>query len=583
MCGIIGFIDKKNILSVKERKQIGRKMLQKIEYRGRDSSGLYCINNIVIGHNRLAIIDTSKKASQPFFNKKKTFVMSYNGEIFNHIELRKIIKDKKYQSTSDTETLVHTYEEFGNKSFELLRGMFATSFYNIKDDNVTLAMDQFGIKPLYYLDTPDWFAWSSEAKIFSLLPNFEISVNEDCFLEHGIFRNIANSETIFKGIKKLLPGEILTYSTQQDMIKISTYKIKKQPIKNIDKLLHESVYEHLLSDVPIGLQLSGGVDSSLISILASKQLNQKNVHSFSIGLLDSNWNEFKYSHLISSLIKTRHHKIIFTQREFCKLLPIATYHLDEPVSYPNTIPIMILAKKARKYVKVLLSGEGADEIFGGYLRYRRLIKQKITSNNLLFSNSFCTPKQIRSVINISKKKNLSERKLLVKKLNKYTSAYKLSIYDTKTFLPSLLLRQDKMGMASNLENRFPFLDSRLVASALSLADKDKVTSVETKVLLKKIANKYLPREIVYRKKCGFGLPISDWLKDQNGFGKYLTLFTNPKIKRHYLNYKHISKLITEHLTEKKNNSEILWILINLEIWAKIFIDKEDQKKIWSRL
>lgn len=583
MCGIIGFIDKKNILSKKERKQIGRKMLQKIKYRGRDSSGLCCFDNVIIGHNRLAIIDTSKKASQPFFNNKKNLVVSYNGEIFNHIELRKIIKNNKYQSTSDTETLVHAYEEFGDKSLGLLEGMFATSFYNIADKNITLAVDQFGIKPLYYLDTPDWFAWSSEVKVFSLLPCFRMLVNEGCLLEYGIFRTIANSKTIFKSIKKLLPGEVLTYDVNKDLIKVSLYKTKTLLIKNINKLLHKSVYSHLLSNVPVGLQLSGGVDSSLISVLASKQLAQKDIHSFSIGLQDSNWNEFKYSRLVSNLIKTKHHQIIFTQEEFCKLLPIATYHLDEPVNYPNTIPIMILTKRARKYVKVLLSGEGADEIFGGYLRYCRLIKQKITPHNLMFSNSFNTPKQIRSVINISKEDHLSERKLLVKKLNKHTSARKLSIYDIKTFLPSLLLRQDKMGMASNLENRFPFLDLQLVVSALNLADKDKVTSVETKIFLKKIADKYLPKEIVYRKKCGFGLPISDWLKDKNGFGKYLTIFTNPKIKRPYFNYRRIFKLIAEHLTKKRDHSEILWVLINLEIWTKIFIDNEDQKDIWSGL
>lgn len=583
MCGIIGFIDKKNVLSVKDRQRIGRKMLQKIRHRGKDSFGFYYTDNIIIGHNRLAIIDTSEKASQPFFNKKKTLVMSYNGEIFNHLELRKILKNKKYKSASDTETLMHLYEKFGNKSFGLLRGMFVASFYNTTDKNITLAVDQFGIKPLYFLDTPDWFAWSSEDKVFSLLPRFKMSINKSRFLEYGIFRNIADSETLFESIKKLLPGEILTYDTRQDLIKINLYKTKIISTKNIDELLHKSVYEHLLSDVPIGLQLSGGVDSGLISALASKQLKQKNIHSFSIGLSDSNWNEFKYSRLISNLLKTRHHQIIFTQLEFCKLLPIATYHLDEPVSYPNTIPMMILAKKARKYVKVLLSGEGGDEIFGGYLRYNRLIEKGINSSSLLFSNSFCEQKQIRSVINISKKNNLLERKLLVKKLSACTPAYKLSTYDIKTFLPSLLLRQDKMGMASNLENRFPFLDSRLVVSALSLADKDKATSTETKIFLKKIATKYLPEEIVYREKCGFGLPISDWLRDKKGFGKYFTLFTNPKIKRSYFDYEQISKLIIEHLNEKKDNSEILWVLINLEIWTKIFIDNENQKNIWGRL
>ena len=586
MCGIIGFVDKNNRLSLQEKKRIGEMMLQKIEYRGRDSSGIYNHRSVTIGHNRLAIIDTSEKAKQPFLNTNNTLVMSYNGEIYNHLELRGLTKKHTYNSTSDAETFISLYEDLKEKIFGLIRGMFAVSFYDIKNKEIVLAVDQFGIKPLYYLDTPDWFVWSSELKVFKLLPNVSFLLNKSKIFEYGIFRTTIGSQTLLKDINRMNPGEFLRYQIKDYSIKKFKYSYTGTVDGEIENLLKLSVSEHILSDVPIGLQLSGGIDSSLISVLATqclRYLGQKDIHSFSIGLTDPEWNEFIYSREISKLIKTTHHEIVFPQKEFCEMLPIVTYHLDEPISYPNTIPMMLLTKEARKYVKVLLSGEGADEIFGGYLRYNKLIQKELSSDTLVFSNSFCSPEEISRIFILDKNHNISERNILVKNTKKFTLVHKLCFYDLKTFLPSLLLRQDKMGMTSNLENRFPFLDPRLVSSALKLPDEQKLNTTETKIFLKKIARKYLPKNIVYRKKCGFGLPISDWLKDDFGLGKYLNIFRQPVIKRPYLNYNEISKCIQEHLLGKKDNSEVLWVLITLEIWVKIFIEQKNPDNIWGAL
>lgn len=580
MCGIIGFVDKKKQLSVKERKVLMSKMLQEIAYRGQDAYGVYENEGVTIGHNRLAILDLSEKANQPISTENGNLVISYNGEIFNHLELREF--DIKYKTDSDTETLLYAYSRYKKKALELIRGMFAVSFYEPEFNKIILSVDRFGIKPLYYLNTNDWFAWSSELKVFKYLTGFNFFLDEECLFEYGTFRTIAGSKTIIKNICKLAPSEIVEYYIDSDYVAKDRYGEYVSGVEgNLEEMLVKSISEHVLSDVPIGFQLSGGIDSSLISVLAKKILCQKETHSFSIGLNDSKWNEFEYSREVSKLLGTKHHEIVFDQEYFCKNYPIATYHLDEPITYPNTVPIMLLSNIASNYVKVLLSGEGADELFGGYNRYRKFLTNK-DSKSILYSNSFSTEDDVLRFFNISKGE-IEYRESIIDSMKKKSAIQKLGNYDLQTFLPSLLLRQDKMGMASTVENRFPFLDPRLVNFALKLPDLQKVSELEGKVILKNLASKYLSPSIVFRKKCGFGLPISEWLRDVEGLGRYLYFFTNPKVERNYLNYSNIRICIDEHLRYKKDNSEIIWILLSLELWVRIFIDGENPEEIWTYL
>ena len=576
MCGIIGFIDKKGKLTSKEKDVIARKMLTSIEYRGRDGSDIYNNGKVIIGHNRLAIIDVSNKASQPFISADQNLIIAYNGEIFNHLELRNLIKNKKYISNSDTETFLNLYLEYKEKSFSMIRGMFSVVFHDVSSKQIILANDLYGIKPLYYCDSPDFFAWSSEIKAFKFLSDFNFTLNNSRLLEYGLFRTIVGPDTLFLNVKRLMPGEIIYFDIKNMSFVSKKYNYSnKQNIKEVEDCLKLSVKEHLLSDVPVGLQLSGGVDSSLISLFATQNLNQKEIHSFSIGLNDHNWNEFEYSRSVSDQIKSIHHEIIFSQNDFCEMFPKVTYHLDEPINYPNTVPMMILANEAKKHVSVLLSGEGADEVFGGYNRYKKLYKENLSNEDLVLSNSFVQESDLRKIFVLNPGVNINNRHLIVNDMPNFDICRKLSEYDIKTFLPSLLLRQDKVGMACNLENRFPFLDPRLVFSGLNLLPQDKFDDDNTKILLKKIALKYFPDKIVNRRKCGFGLPITDWLKDLSGFGKYLTMFTEPSVKRSYLNYNNIKVIIDQHLSGKKDNSEILWILISLEVWVRIFIDGDN--------
>ncbi len=580
MCGVIGFVDKKKKLSASERKVLMGKMLDETIYRGRDASGIYENDGVVIGHNRLAILDVSEKANQPMSTEDGNLVVSYNGEIFNHLEMRE--GPLRYLTNSDTETFLYAYKRHRDKVFESIRGMFAVSFYEPLFNKITLSVDSFGIKPLYYLNTEDWFAWSSELKVFKHLEGFNFSINEERLFEYGVFRVIAGSETMLKGVCKLMPSEIIEYGINSDSISFDMYHSSAEVGKDsLEELLTQSVSECILSDVPIGFQLSGGVDSSLISVIAKKVLKQKDVHSFSIGLDDQKWNEFEYSRKVSKLLGTTHHEIVFDQEYFCKNYPLATYHLDEPVAYPNTVPIMLLSNIASNHVKVLLSGEGADELFGGYNRYRKFLSKR-DEESIVYSNSFSTEIDAHQFFKIDNTE-VKYRKLIVDNAIEKSVMQRLGNYDLRTFLPSLLLRQDKMGMASTVENRFPFLDTRLANFALSLPDSQKVSDLESKTILKNLAGKYLPSNVVFRKKCGFGLPVSEWLRDAEGLGRYLKVFTDPKIKRDYFNYQNIDKCIDEHLKQEKDNSEIIWILLSLELWMRIFIDGEKPEETWFSL
>src|SRR3989344_5338146 len=293
MCGIIGFVDKKRKLSRKDRECILQKMLKEVQYRGYDSTGIFIDENVSIGHNRLSILDTSQKANQPFVRRNKNIIFSYNGEIFNHLELRDITKGYDYATRSDTETFAVVYEKIKDHVFNLIRGMFAVSLYNIANQKILLSVDGFGIKPLYYINTPDWFAWSSEVKVFKYLPEFSFSINKDKLFEYGIFRTTVGPETLFKNVLRVGQGEILKYNIKNDAIENSNYVYKfDDPQLSIERLLDSSISDHILSDVPIGLQLSGGVDSSFISVLVNGLIKQSEIHSFSIGLKDPSWNEF---------------------------------------------------------------------------------------------------------------------------------------------------------------------------------------------------------------------------------------------------------------------------------------------------
>jgi len=570
MCGIVGFVDKKNRWNKKEREAIVKKMLGLLNHRGGDAEGVTSANDVTVGHTRLSIVDTSSRADQPFTDGSST--LSFNGEIYNHKELRKTyLGKKKVNSLSDTATLFELLNFASiKKVLKLIHGMYAFSFLNIKKQTLILALDKLAIKPLYYIDSPEYFAWASEAKAFKVLPNFKYQFEEKLLGEYLAFRYIVGEKTLFKNIYKVLPGEFITYSLKRHHFKKDQYyqlsKSKTGSGKSLEKAIKESVISHLMGDNPIGIQLSGGIDSSLVALFAQRFSKQR-LHSFSIGLKDKNWNEFCYSDLVAKTIGSNHHKIIFSEKDFVKLFPKLIYNLDEPMVHPNTVPMFLLAKKARKYTKVLLTGEGADELFYGYNRY---FSSSIESNpEMLLSNSFSPPEEISRIIKRRDPVIFIERENILNKTRGLSKIDKISFYDIYTYLPHVLLRQDKAGMAANVENRVPFLYEPMVEKAFGL--QTKWGKLGGKTQLKEIALKYFPEYLVLRKKCGFGLPISEWLKDRRGLLPFLDKLSSHQLVNKYFVKKEIIILIKEHLDGINDHSVILFSIISLVVWYDIFI------------
>lgn len=572
MCGIAGFVDKRGRCDVGERKKIVRSMLRSMQHRGGDSSGISVFGTSVVGHTRLSIVDVSRKANQPFNDSRA--LLAFNGEIFNHLELREEhLLHEKFQSHSDTATLFSLLKLLPyTETLKKAQGMYALSFLDKEKQEVLLAVDEYNIKPLYFIDTPDYFAWASEIKAFAYIPGLKFSLNQDVIFEYLVFRYIVGERTLFKGIKKLQGGEMLRLSLQTGAYekcgyRMSTYRTEGSSSGTLEKALKGSVHAHLMSDVPVGLQLSGGVDSSLVAVLAAKQLD-KRLHTFSIGLKDAAWNEFVYSDLVARKIGSHHHKLTFSGKDFKRLLPKITHHLDEPIVHPNTIAMYLLAKYARKHTKVLLTGEGADELFYGYTRYARLLDG---GGSILFSNAFVDKRLVSALLKRSDT-NLDERKKFLRKTKGLSMETKVGLYDMYSYLPHVLSRQDKASMAANVENRVPYLYPPV--AQFGLGARSNYGEFGGKTPVKKIALKYLPKELVLRKKCGFGLPIAEWFRDAGLLKPYLSKLTKHSMIRRHFYVRKLAKLIDEHIDGEKDHSNILFGLVALMIWHDIFITPE---------
>lgn len=583
MCGIVGFVDKRNKLIPVEQHRIIESMLKRIEHRGRDGEGVFVKERIAFGHTRLSIIDVSTTANQPFISNDGSLVLAYNGEIYNYFELDRILrKTHHYRTNCDTETLLRAYEEWGNEVVKKIQGMFAFSLFNTNRQTILLAADRFSIKPLYYVDTGRFFAWASEAKALLELPDFIPTFNLDSLPEFLMFRQYGGCETPWKEIKRLLPAHTLEYHIETGKIIEVEYWKESQEIgrelgtdQELFQILKRAVERHLIADVPVGLQLSGGLDSSLIASLACKIKTQQ-FHTFSIGLKDKDWNEFNYSMLVAAQIGSMHHELVFSEDDFCRLLPFAIYQHDEPLSHSHSIPILILSSEARKFVKVLLSGEGADELFGGYRRYQQLFNAPQDREIQIGLSAFNHEDEMRIVFPKLGHDDFSYRRSILEAASDLSYVEQVLALDRKTYLQSLLIRQDKMGMAANLENRVPFLDFEVVTAALNLPVERKVTPNDFKIALKSAARNVLSPEIVNRKKCGFGLPVGDWLRHEHGLGRYLKLFSSSNsFIGSIANMRVLNERIDDHLSGKADHTELLWVAINLELWHRIFVQEQE--------
>jgi len=631
MCGINGFnwADKETIA----------RMNSKIEHRGPDDSGIYLDNNVTLGHQRLSILDLSEAGHQPMFYskefgacseeyKKELMIKSnvginFNGEIYNFPELKADLEKKGYifSTRTDTEVILASYLEWGFDCVKRFNGMWAFCIYDKTKNILFLSRDRFGVKPLYYYFDKGKFIFSSELKAIQE-HNLNLTINKKALNFYFYQGYIGDNLTIYNNCFKLKPSESLIFDLSKESIKIKKYYDLKEEIEKISKIslkkrvdsvkgiLTDAIEKRLISDVPIGSFLSGGVDSSTISAIIAKK--HKNFDTFSIGFKEKEYDESKYSKIVSDYIKTNHFYRILTLDE--NLIEEVIKNLDEPFGDSSIFPTYLVSKIAKEKVTVALSGDAGDEIFAGYDPYLayKMIKYipkilffplKIFSRALKGSSDktdikFKMSRFISGLSLNSNKSRLnwlaqieeSERRTILKEnfikndalinIPKGHGLLTLQLLDMQNYLPGDILRKvDFASMLNSLEVRTPFLDYRLVPLVLSLPERYKIRLLRTKWLLKNIAKGLIPKEILKRKKKGFSVPLSKWVKESHLIKEFIT--KKEYFKHNLIDYDYTQNLFREHLGEENNNSRQLWLIFIFNYWYNKHFEKVnyDNEKI----
>lgn len=597
MCGINGF-------NFRDKKLISL-MNKTLSHRGPDDSGVFLRKNISFGHQRLAIIDLSKKGAQPmrFLWKEKNYYITFNGEIYNFQEIRETLLQLgyKFTSNSDTEVIMAAYDNWGEKCLEKFNGMWAFAIYDELKKELFLSRDRFGKKPLYYYNKDNKFVFSSEIK--SLLQfGMKREVNKEALREIFTYRFTFGDNTILKNIKSFNQGHYMIFDLNKNKIreykKYYSLKISKEKksfstsLVELSSLLDDSVRQRVLSsDVPVASLLSGGIDSSLITYYAKKY--NKNLHTFSIGF--DTTNELPYAKIVADSLKTQHHEFKVNKDQVLNYLEDMVYHMDEPIGAdPGFLPIFILSKEVSKYNKVVLSGDGADEVFIGYDRYKLFyyglnlsrFTFKIPLKNQIFKRlqAMKGKSESESFVEITRvfEKEELERLGIKEKyvtgpiwISSYSSLTKAQIYDIQNLLPKdFFMKSDKMSSAYGLEQRTPFMDYRLVEFGLSLPILHKLRGWNEKYILRELAKKKLPKEIWKRRKHGFNVPIDYWFKTSLGeeLTKLLKKNKHELYNKDYV-YELLAKLKISKEGFKSRNiiAQKLWTILIFEVWYDIYI------------
>lgn len=606
MCGIVGIISKE-----KEKKQTIKKMADRISHRGPDGEGYYVDKNAALGHRRLSIIDIASGA-QPMYNEMESIVVVFNGEIYNYIELKNELKKKNhiFKTNSDTEVLLHGYEEWGSDLPKKLRGMFAFALWDKNTETLFCARDPFGIKPFYYYETDNTFLFASEIKSFLEHPKFERILNKDLIGPYLSFSFTPTTETFFKGVYRLDPGSSLIY--KQGSLKIEKYfeiafneknRELKKVVEDIDKVMKDSVNHHMLSDVEVGSFLSSGIDSSYIVSLAKPD------KTYTVGYEEDKYNEINYAKDLADKLKINNTSKIITKEEYKNIIPTIMYYMDEPSSDPAAIALYFVSNLASNDVKVVLSGEGADEFFGGYNKYREEVDLKWYNKlpyflrhtlALLFSilpevkgRNFIVRRGTKleaEYIGVNKVFSEKERKKVLacndtirnKDLTKpifetqkgKDNITKMQAIDIHFWLiKDILQKADRMTMANSIEGRVPFIDKEVFKLASTLNEECKVTKENTKVALRSAAKKVIPNESYKKKKLGFPVPLREWLRDMDFYNEVKTTFEQDFVSE-FFNQNYILKLLEEHKNHKKDTYKKVWTIYCFIKWYEIFfLDK----------
>jgi asparagine synthase (glutamine-hydrolysing) len=613
MCGICGFNW--------DDKKLVRDMSKVISHRGPDQNGTYTDKEVSLGHQRLSIIDLSTKGKQPMSDSSGSLTIVYNGEIYNHLSIREDLEKKghRFRSETDTEMILYAYKEYGKECVKKFNGMFAFALWDSEKKQLFLARDRMGIKPLYYYFRDGKFIFASEIKAI-LKHEIERSVDKNSFHTFMNFRFVTGQKTMFKNILKLLPGH--TLSLDIEGIKIKKYwdvseKIEKKPLsyfsKKLNKMLEKSVEKRLMSDVPLGVYLSGGIDSStIVALMRNIGGKDCNINTFSVGFGNEVDNEYSYAREVSNHFATNHHEVSVDD-DHLKIIPDMIYHLEEPIGDAATLPTYAISKFAKKGATVVLAGEGADEQFAGYDRYKmalygnkiskvtpsvlknqvskhiklstpnysrlkNLICEREPGNKYMHAISLFTSQEIKK-LDVSKSKDID---IFVKKhfVNSNPKHFlnKLLYFDQKTLLPDdFFMKVDKMTMAHSIEERVPFLDHNIVEFSFTIPTRYKMKGLNEKFILKKAMSGLLPKSVLKRPKRGYNAPMDKWLSTdlKSPFSNLLdennhNLYDKQKITKMLSKFKH------SRSSYKSNwfNSQKLWSLFVFEMWHKRFILNE---------
>lgn len=607
MCGFVGFTNQ-----IKDDGTHLHEMMNKIVHRGPDSEGMYVGDNVCLGFRRLSIIDLAD-GDQPMYNEDRSLVLTFNGEIYNFLELREelLSKGHDFKTRSDSEVLLHGYEEWGEDLPKKLRGMYAFVIHNIKENTLFGCRDIFGIKPFYYAFMGDSFIFGSEIKSFLPHPDFKKEMNEEALAHYLSFQYSAVEETFFKNVYKLAPAHFFRFKNGKMEIERyfrPDFKAEDGTLEDFaeatDRAVRESVHAHKIADVEVGSFLSSGIDSSYIAEAADVD------KTFTVGFKSKNdqYNEINYAKDFAKVINVENIAKEITPEEYWSSFPKIQYQMDEPLADPAAIALYFVSKLAAEHVKVVMSGEGADELFGGYRIYqepitltaydklpfciRRLVSkvcsllpQKHGINYLVRRGKTIEERFIGNANIFSKK----ERNRILKvgrdaispnavckkyydEVKDYDTVTKMQYLDLHMWLVGdILLKADKTSMANSLELRVPFLDKKVLELAQKIPMKHRVNTKTTKLALRLAAEKTLPERTARKDKLGFPVPIRVWLKEDQYYNTVKTEFLSETAEK-YFNTKTLIRLLDRHKAGKEDNSRKVWTVYTFLIWHKQFFE-----------
>lgn len=623
MCGICGIHDPRGNIN----QELVRKMSDALRHRGPDDEGYHFEEKIGLGFKRLSIIDLDT-GNQPMCNEDETIWIVYNGETYNFPFIRKHLEERghKFKTKSDTETIIHGYEEWGVDVLKRMNGMFAFVLWDVNNERLFMARDRLGIKPLYYRLDRDKLVFASEIKAIVQDSNLKREVNPEALVDYLTFQNVFGTKTFFKGIKKLLPGHYALMDEEGfRTVEYWDLDFKKEArypedyyVQRYKSMLKKSVKMELVSDVPVGFHLSGGIDSCSVAVAAKGEVDK--FRTFSGTFPEEDFDESPFAGQVARMLKAERHKISLESEQVTGMLAKMVYHLDEPRVGPGSVPQYYVAKLASQHVKVVLTGHGGDELFAGYPSYlyphiREAVGSKLRGRQLYvilrdmkarsaiegWKRTVGLP--LYTLINRDLKRYAREAVFRPKELNRLlktgirgqvgdystrdildeygnrkeglTPLERLQYIDIKTYLPSLLDNEDRLSMAFSLESRVPILDHGIAEFSAKVPSMCKIEGLTLKNVPRKAARGVIPKDVIDHKKMGFPVPLAGWLRD--GLGEYAReiLLSDAAIRRGFFDMHYVELLLEEHFVGISDHSEKIWCLLNFELWNRVFIDGDE--------